>query len=90
MSRSGGAVTVAGWVLDPRCGSAAAHVYIDGGAVAAVPTTRGRADVAGAYPSYTAPTTGFSSRVAGPAGAHQICVFAVGAQGSPLMNCRRV
>ena len=90
VGRSGGTVTVAGWVLDPRAGSAAAHVYIDGVGAAAVPTTLGRADVAGAFPSYTAPTTGFSTRIAVPAGAHQVCVFAVGAQGSQLLNCRGV
>ena len=90
VSRSGNTVTVAGWVLDPRAATAAAHVYVDGAGVAAVPTTLGRADVSGVFPFYTAPTTGFSTQVAVPAGAHQVCVFAVGTQGSQLLNCRGV
>lgn len=90
VTRSGDDVTLSGWVLDPRAATASAHVYVDGGAVAALATTGGRSDVAAVYPTYTAPATGFSGRVRVSAGAHQICVFAVGAQGNQLMNCRTV
>ncbi len=74
-----GAVTVAGWALDPRTGAepTAVHVYVDHAGVA-VAADQLRPDVGAVYP-LAGDAHGFATSVAASPGAHQVCVFAIGA-----------
>ncbi|MCL6538769.1 MAG: SpoIID/LytB domain-containing protein, partial [Acidothermus sp.] len=72
-----GAVTVAGWALDPDTAAPiAVHVYVDGRFGAAVTADGARPDVGSAFPGY-GPAHGFVSSVPTSVGSHQVCVYAI-------------
>ena len=86
-----GAVTVAGWALDPSDPqSIGVHVSIDG---TSVPLTASgdRGDVAAAFPGLGS-AHGFNATLPAGPGAHQVCVYGIntGAGSNALIGCRTV
>lgn len=88
-TRSGGTVRVQGWALDPvRAAGTQVHVYVDGVGRGILDVTGARPDVAAAYPGYASATLGYDGTVPLPAGARQVCVYAVGASAALLLACQ--
>jgi hypothetical protein len=77
LSASGSTVSLQGWALDPdsRSVSSAVHVYVDG-RLSVLTAGQDRPDIAGAFPGAGA-AHGFSLSTTVPAGAHQVCVYAI-------------
>ena len=88
-----GALRVTGWAVDPDTPAAIdVHVYVDGVGRANVVADVPRPDVARAVPGAGA-GHGFDVTVPVPAGAHQVCVYAINVgtgRTSPLLGCRSV
>jgi len=88
---SAGALTVAGWALDPdTTTSIPVHVYVDS-IGAAITADQPRPDIATGYPGYGA-NHGFSTTVSATPGPHRVCVYAInsGPGASPVISCRTV
>jgi hypothetical protein len=87
-----GAITLAGWAIDPDVANPIAlHVYVDDTFARSVRADGERPDIAGAFAGYGAPH-GFALRVAASGGAHTVCVYGIneGAGGNALIACRVV
>jgi len=85
-------VAVQGWTLDPTTSdSIYVHIYVDGAFKSVVPANIPRPDVLAAYPSHGA-NHGFSTVVALPPGAHNVCSYGINVytNGSALLGCRNV
>ncbi|MGI9603658.1 MAG: PQQ-dependent sugar dehydrogenase [Acidimicrobiales bacterium] len=86
-----GAITVAGWAIDPNTrGPINVHIYVDGELKKAVRADDPRGDVAAAHPGF-GPRHGFQTQVRATPGSHQVCVHGinVGRGGNRLLGCRR-
>lgn len=84
-----GGVRVAGWALDPEVTDPiAVHVYIDGVPTQAITASRSNPGVAALYPAYGG-AHGFDEIVPTTAGAHSVCVYAIGYGygGNTLLGC---
>ncbi len=84
---------VLGWTIDPDLVfPTEVHVYVDNTFVVALPASVGRPDVAAAFPFY-GQFHGYDLTIAAPAGATQVCVYAINAGpgwGNPQLGCRSV
>jgi hypothetical protein len=86
-----GSVSVAGWALDPSVTSSiAVHVYLDNTLVPVV-ANGSRPDLAGVFPGLGT-AHGFGASVSAGPGAHQLCVYGIGADGgaNAPIDCRVV
>jgi hypothetical protein len=88
----GGRVTVSGWALDPdTTAPIAVHVYVDAAGTPVI-AEGARPDVAAAFAG-SGPSHGFLASVPAPAGAGQVCVYAINdnpAAAHTLLGCRRL
>jgi hypothetical protein len=88
--RTGDAVRVSGWAIDPdSTDPVTLHVYVNGAYAASATADVPRGDVAAVFPGY-GPAHGFDAAVAAPPGA-TVCVFAINigpGTSNPLMGCR--
>ncbi|NKY22518.1 hypothetical protein [Cellulomonas denverensis] len=88
---SAGTVRVRGWAFDPdTADSIRVHVYVDGRATQALTANTSRPDVGAAYGRGSA--HGFDATIGMAAGSHQVCVYAIDANGgtNPLLGCSTV
>jgi hypothetical protein len=87
-----GAVSVAGWAIDPdTAASIRVHVYIDASGVN-IPADGPRADVAAAYPGY-GPNHEYGTTVQATPGTHELCIYAINAGPGPsntVLTCRQI
>ncbi|MCU1443151.1 MAG: hypothetical protein JWQ59_1301 [Cryobacterium sp.] len=87
-----GTVAVRGWAIDPTTrASIPVHVYVDA-AANAITADASRIDVGRAYPSY-GPQHGFVKSLAVSPGRHQVCAYAIkadGVGGNTNLGCRTV
>ncbi|MBB3678243.1 serine hydrolase [Modestobacter versicolor] len=90
----GGGIRLRGWVIDPvrPTSPVAVHVYSDGAWVTAAAAGAVRDDVRGAFPE-AGGAHGFDVSAILPPGPHQVCVYAIYADGraaNPQLGCRSV
>lgn len=92
VTTAAGAVTVAGWAIDPdTAASIRVHVYIDTVGVN-IAADGARADVSAAYPGY-GPNHAYATTVATTSGAHSLCIYAINNAAGPnntILTCRTV
>ena len=92
VSASTGAITVAGWALDPdTTDPIQAHVYVDGAAVYGAVADGLRTDVGAAYGK--GDNHGYTWAFPATPGAHTVCVYAIDASlrgPNPQLGCRTV
>jgi GH25 family lysozyme M1 (1,4-beta-N-acetylmuramidase) len=85
-------IEVTGWAIDPdTTGPVTVHTYVDGRWGGAFVANASRADVGAAYPQY-GNNHGFVLRLATPASARQVCVYAINVGSgttNPLLGCTR-
>lgn len=90
---SSGMLTAVGWSIDPDVVKpVSVHLYVDGAWSTAAVADVTRSDVGRAYPAY-GPGHGYRVTVAVPAGAKQVCAYAINTgTGSvnPLLGCLSV
>ncbi|SDZ41229.1 hypothetical protein SAMN05216554_3679 [Herbiconiux ginsengi] len=90
VTRSGTKVTVQGWTIDPdTTGPLEVHFYVDTGWGGIVTANANRADVGRVYPAYGA-QHGFAGTVNAPAGAKQVCAYAINVgsgTSNPKLGC---
>ncbi|MEV7972536.1 hypothetical protein [Cellulomonas sp. NPDC089187] len=88
----GNSITVAGWAIDRDTPSSALgiHVYVDGKYAGNGTANATRQDVHNAY--QLGANHGFNFSVPATPGAHQVCVFAIDANGgnNPQLGCRDI
>jgi hypothetical protein len=89
-----GTVRVTGWAMDSMAPSAATqiHVYVDGRYAGATSASVSRPDVGAAYPEGGA-AHGFDTSVAATSGRHNVCAYALYADGralNPVLGCSTV
>ena len=84
-----GAVSVAGWAVDPDVASAVTtHIYVNGVGYA-VTANSNRPDIGGGLPAY-GPAHGFVADLPAPSGAVTVCAYGinVGVGAHTLLGCR--
>jgi GH25 family lysozyme M1 (1,4-beta-N-acetylmuramidase) len=92
-TRLPGTVRLNGWAIDPdTTGPIDVHVYVDGRIAASVRADKPRPDVGRAWPGW-GDLHGFAADVAVPAGARQVCAYAINTRSgtaNPLLGCKDV
>jgi len=90
VTRTGNAVTVSGWVIDPDSAAPIdVHVYVDGGGAGLASASSPRPDVGAAYPQF-GPHHGFSLTIPVTPGPRRVCVYAINTgpgSDNPLLGC---
>ena len=92
VANAGGAITVAGWAIDPdTVDPIDVHVYVDGVLTTGARSDRERSDVGAAFPRFGA-RHGYETTFDATPGAHTVCVYAIndGPPDHPLLGCRPV
>jgi len=87
----GNTIYVAGWALDPDVAtSIQVHVYVDGGAVAALTASNPRPDVQAVYG--LGANHGFDFTFQASSGSHNVCLYGIDGNGGTnvLFGCRTV